>query len=294
MNTAVQLATLPRNKEFFIGYDSDGCVFDTMELKHKTCFGPAAVNRFHLEDVATIAKDVWNFVNLYSQTRGCNRFIGLRHFLDILAAHPEVCAKSVQVPKLDDLTEWINVETRRGNDTLQRRCRTTGSEELRQVLAWSNDVNCLVEATVRVVDPIPGVEDALRFAQNHADQIVVSQASQETLGREWGNSGLTKLVRFLAGQELGSKTEHIRSATAGKGYLPDRILMVGDAPGDQRAAEANQALFFPIIPGKEASSWQRFTDEGLARFLDGRFAGDFQRELLAEFEAALPANRTWN
>ena len=28
------------SREFFIGIDSDGCIFDSMEIKHKECFAP--------------------------------------------------------------------------------------------------------------------------------------------------------------------------------------------------------------------------------------------------------------
>ena len=35
MDYVAQLKTLPRKHEFFIGIDSDGCVFDSMEIKHK-------------------------------------------------------------------------------------------------------------------------------------------------------------------------------------------------------------------------------------------------------------------
>ena len=50
------------------------------------------------------------------------------------------------------------------------------------------------------------------------------------------------------------------------------VLLIGDAPGDYRAAEANGCLFFPINPGHEEESWRQFVDEGCDRFLSGRFA----------------------
>ena len=47
-----------------------------------------------------------------------------------------------------------------------------------------------------------------------------------------------------------------------------RILMIGDAPGDLKAARANGALFYPINPGAEDLSWKRFHDEAFDRFVD--------------------------
>lgn len=33
--------------------------------------------------------------------------------------------------------------------------------------------------------------------------------------------------------------------------------MIGDAPGDLKAARGNGALFFPVNPGDEEESWKR-------------------------------------
>jgi len=56
---------------------------------------------------------------------------------------------------------------------------------------------------------------------------------------------------------------------------------------------ANHALFFPINPGAEEASWKRLFDEGIDRFLAGTFAGQYQAELLAEFDRCLPDRPPW-
>jgi phosphoglycolate phosphatase-like HAD superfamily hydrolase len=91
---------------------------------------------------------------------------------------------------------------------------------------------------------------------------------------------------------LGTKTEHIKLASGGK-YAPRHVLMIGDAPGDFKAAKANHALFFPIVPGHEEAWWQRLFDEGIDRFLTDRFAGDYEAELLRAFNASLPEKPHW-
>ena len=58
----------------------------------------------------------------------------------------------------------------------------------------------------------------------------------------------------ICGQEIGTKKE---SLAAAKQYPPNHTLMIGDAPGDYKAAVANKCLFFPINPGAEEASWQR-------------------------------------
>jgi len=75
---------------------------------------------------------------------------------------------------------------------------------------------------------------------------------------------------------------------AGDKYALDRILLIGDAPGDRTAASAAGVLFYPINPGGEDASWQRFYEEAYERFLAGEFKGKYQDHLVTEFEALLP------
>ena len=99
-------------------------------------------------------------------------------------------------------------------------------------------------------------------------------------------------MRAIAGQEHGTKAEHITLAAGGK-YAADRILMIGDAPGDYKAALANNALFFPVVPGHENRSWKLFFEEGLDRFIAGTYKGDYQDRLIREFRESLPEKPSW-
>ena len=49
----------------------------------------------------------------------------------------------------------------------------------------------------------------------------------------------------------------------------------------------------PINPGDEAESWKRFCDEGVDRFLPGRYAGDFEKNLIDDFLTYLPSTPPW-
>ena len=73
---------------FLIGIDSDGCVFDTMEVKHKECFAPNVIKYFGLAGVSKYAREACDFVNLYSKSRGINRFPALIEELEWTAARP--------------------------------------------------------------------------------------------------------------------------------------------------------------------------------------------------------------
>jgi beta-phosphoglucomutase-like phosphatase (HAD superfamily) len=76
-------------------------------------------------------------------------------------------------------------------------------------------------------------------------------------------------------------------------YAPERTVMVGDAPGDMEAAHAVGALFFPILPGAEDASWIELREEGIERVLSGTFAGVYQDNLIARFNAVLSDTPPW-
>ena len=114
----------------------------------------------------------------------------------------------------------------------------------------------------------------------------------DALRREWEEHDVAKFVALILGQEQGTKTQHLQIAAKGK-YVPSHILMIGDATGDMKAARANDALFYPINPGHEDASWQRFHDEACDRFLAGTYAGAYEAALIKEFDSYLPSVPPW-
>jgi phosphoglycolate phosphatase-like HAD superfamily hydrolase len=279
------------SKEFFIGIDSDGCIFDSMEIKHKECFAPMFIKHFDLQAVSKYAREVWEFVNLYSKTRGANRFPALSRALNLLRARPQVIARKVQIADTKAVDEWIARESKLGNATLATEVKN-GNKGLEQVKRWSDAVNHAVEDIVKGVPPFPLVRESLDKLTQKADAMCISQTPADALKREWSEHGIDRYARIIAGQEMGTKTEHLKYAAKDK-YPAQKILMIGDAPGDQKAAKSNGALFYPIVPGSEESSWRRLFNEGLDRFFAGKYAGDYEAQLVKEFEASLPENPSW-
>src|SRR6476620_1778423 len=84
------LRQFAKHHDFFIGIDSDGCAFDTMEVKHKECFIPNIIKFYELAAISKYAREAAEFVNLYSQWRGINRFPALAMTFDLLMSRPEV------------------------------------------------------------------------------------------------------------------------------------------------------------------------------------------------------------
>ena len=288
---AQALKDLKPAHEFFIGIDSDGCVFDTMEIKHKECFTPMFIKHFGLQAASKYAREVWDFVNLYSKTRGVNRFPALVRSLNLLRDRREVVARGVAVPETQALEAWIARENKLSNATLRREVEG-GNAALAPVLQWSLAVNAAIEDIVHGVPPFPFFRESLRQMVERADVIVVSQTPTEALVREWQEHDIARYVRFIAGQELGTKTEHLQFAAAGK-YPPEQMLMIGDAPGDFKAAQGNRARFYPIVPGREEAAWERFAKEALGRFFAGTYVGAYEGALVQEFDASLPEKPEW-
>jgi phosphoglycolate phosphatase-like HAD superfamily hydrolase len=276
--------------DFLVGIDSDGCAFDTMEVKHKECFIPNIINSYELQGISKYAREAAEFVNLYSKSRGINRFPALIETLQWLVRRPEVRARGVSIRIPEGLVRWIGRETKLANPALAAAVKESGDPDLVQALAWSQAVNETIARIVRGVPPFPFLRESLEKLAPRADLLVVSATPNEALTREWQEHHLDGHVRAICGQEIGTKKETLGVA---KKYPPQRTLMIGDAPGDQAAAEANKALFFPINPGAEEASWQQFFEEGIDRFFDGTFAGDYQRQLLDEFHSYLPERPPW-
>ncbi|NDJ77500.1 MAG: HAD family hydrolase [Chloroflexi bacterium] len=291
---AQSLRDLQPKHEFFVGIDSDGCVFDSMEIKHKECFIPNIIKYWDLQPVSKYAREAAEFVNLYSKWRGVNRWPALVMVFDLLRERDDVVRRQVAIPEAKSLRAFIDQDQYpHSNDGLRGyMSENAGDRELERGLAWTTAVNDTVADMVHGVPPFPYVRESLAAMHDQADMIVVSATPCAALEKEWHEHDLAQYVQVIAGQEMGKKAVHLDLAAKGR-YTSDHILMIGDAPGDMRAAKANDALFYPINPGNEEQSWQRFYEEAMARFFAGTYAGEYEAGLIAEFEAYLPDTPPW-
>ncbi len=290
--SADAIINMEKKKDFFIGIDSDGCAFDTMEIKHKECFIPNIINEWDLQAVSKYAREAAEFVNLYSKWRGINRFPALINVFDLLDDRDEVKQRGFTSPKVDVLRKWAETETKLGNPALEKVVKETNDPVLVRTLKWSNAVNDSIEKMVRGVPPFPYVRQSLDKMIKDADVLVVSATPGEALEREWEEHDIAKYVRVIGGQEMGTKKEMLSYAKKGR-YKEEMCLMIGDAPGDLKAARANNVLFYPINPGDEAVSWQRFYEEAYDKFISGAYAGAYEEKLIAEFDKYLPSIPPW-
>ena len=107
-------AQFVKSHDFFIGIDSDGCAFDTMEVKHKECFIPNIIKFYRLAAISKYAREAAEFINLYSNWRGINRFPGLVLTIDLLAERAEVLRRRPRLPALSGLA-GVDRPRRRGS-----------------------------------------------------------------------------------------------------------------------------------------------------------------------------------
>ena len=274
------LQAFAKQKDYLICVDSDGCAMDTMDIKHFRCFGPCMVEELGLEEWAEPILNRWNTINLYSGTRGINRFKGLAMALT------EIDKVYRPIEGVAEMTAWAEHAPELSNQAIAEAAKTAKGPALAKALAWSKKVNAAIDALPESdKKPFPGVAEALAAAHKRADVAIVSSANREAVEEEWTRCGLLPSVDVLCCQDSGSKAACIAQLKA-KGYNPAHILMVGDAPGDQAAAGKNGVLFYPILARHEADSWAEFTAKALPALLSGSY-GPYGQEMAKRFEKNL-------
>ena len=274
------LQAFAKQKDYLICVDSDGCAMDTMDIKHFRCFGPCMVEEWGLEEWATPILNRWNAINLYSGTRGINRFKGLAMALT------EIDKVYRPIEGVAELAAWAEHAPEMSNQAIAEAAKTAKGPCLAKALSWSKKVNAAIDALPESdKKPFPGVPEALAAAHQAADVAIVSSANREAVEEEWTRCGLLPSVDVHCCQDSGPKAACIAQLKA-KGYDPAHILMVGDAPGDQAAAQKNGVLFYPILARHEAESWAEFTAKALPALLSGGY-GPYGEEMARRFEKNL-------
>ena len=269
-----------KSKEFLVCVDSDGCAMDTMEVKHRKCFGPKIVEVWGLQAIEESFLETWNMINLYSKTRGINRFKGLVKIFEVLTA------EGIKIPEFGSIKKWTETTPELSNPALEKAIEQTKDEQLIKALEWSNGVNKAISELHNEDKPFPFVKEGLEIISKKADIAIVSSANGGAVMEEWTRHELAPSVNVMLGQEAGTKAACIAGLKE-KNFSDDKVLMVGDAPGDLEAALKNGVLYYPILVGKEEFSWKRLATEALPKLLDESYKGKYQEKLIDEFNSSL-------
>ena len=262
----VTLSEFKKTKNFLVCVDSDGCAMDTMDIKHIRCFGPCIIEVWQLQKWEEKILKRWNEINLYTITRGINRFKGLSMALS------EINEQYQAIDGIDDLIYWSKNADELSNDTLKKEIEKHSQKKIfKLALKWSEMVNnAIKELPESEIKPFPLVKDTLKLAHEKADIAIVSSANLGAVLDEWEKHGLLEHTDIVLTQNVGSKAFCI-SELLKKGYKKENVLMCGDAPGDLKAAETNEVFYYPILVKKEKDSWQDFINRGFSNLLSGSY-----------------------
>lgn len=282
---AMNLTDFVKTKDFLVCVDSDGCAMDTMDIKHFECFGPCMVREWGLQAWAEPILRRWNDINLYTMTRGINRFKGL------VMALGEIDETYARIEDLDTLTAWAETSPELSNGALEKAIEANPeSVSLKKALSWSKAVNhsiTLLPDEKKL--PFPMAREALAFAHERADVAIVSSANLDAVLEEWEHYGLLEHTDIVLAQNVGSKAYCIAELLK-KGYDLSHVVMCGDAPGDYDAARKNGVFYYPILVRGEKASWEQFISEGFDRLVNGQYAGSYQKNLINAFLSNLGGN----
>lgn len=274
---SVSLTDFQKKKDFLFCIDSDGCAMDTMDIKHIRCFGPCMVEEWGLEQWQEEILARWNEINLYTMTRGINRFKGLAMALR------EIDATYSKIEGIDELEAWVERSPELSNPALERAIANQDSPVLKKALSWSKKVNASInELSDQDKKPFEGVKEALGYAHKCGDVAIVSSANRQAVVEEWELYHLLEHVDIILAQDVGSKAYCIQELLK-KGYDKSRVLMVGDAPGDKDAAKKNDVYYYPILVRHEKESWSEFVDNAVERLVSGGYGGAYQEEKEQQF-----------
>ena len=266
-----------KRKEFLICVDSDGCAMDTMDIKHFQCFGPCMISEWNLQSWEEVLLKRWNEINLYTMTRGINRFKGLAMILR------EVNDHYTSIEEIEILERWVKESDELSNAAIERVLSQKESIILRKALSWSNCVNASInEIPFSEKKPFEGVKEALAYAHEKADIAIVSSANLQAVVEEWELYGLLDYVDVILAQDTGSKAYCI-SELLNKGYDRTHVMMTGDALGDYEAAKKNDVYYYPILVRHEKESWEEFQKSAVEHLLNGTYEGKYQEEKVKVF-----------
>ena len=276
--------TFERKHDYLVCVDSDGCVMDTMNCKHFHCFGPCMVTEWGLEEWKEEILDRWNVINLFSMTRGINRFKGLAMALK------EIDGKYTKITGVDALVHWADTAPALSNDGVAKAAAEATDPDaklvLNKALSWSKAVNAaIVEMPEELKVPYAGAKEGLAAAHSFADVAMVSSANRDAVEEEWGKFGLLEHTDIVLAQDVGSKAACI-AAMLKFGYDLDKVVMVGDAPGDCDAAEKNNVYYYPILVNHEKESWDEAIAIGFGKLQSGEYA-EYEVQKKKEFLANL-------
>jgi len=296
----IQLKNFKKTKEYLVAIDTDGCIADNMNGKQMLVFHPMYMEFYQLWGIESYFREVAEYYNLFSVHRGCNRFTAISLILKSLNSRGDVKKMAektwTKIPSaitVDHYLEFCKSEhCGFGTPSLERFLEKYPFDfDIHKLYGWSQQVNKALPYVNLKIQPFENVKQCLEIMSENADVIVVSQTPYDDLLSYWESHGIIDYVRIICGQEMGSKSHHIEMVKNAGSYHDEKVLVIGDAYGDLKAAKQNNACFYPVIPGKENQSWVKFP-EAFNSFLSLNYH-QVENNMIEEFSKTLPDLPPW-
>jgi len=310
MNSASSRIPEIHKASHFIGINSEGSVFNTMEDKHRKCFIPALAEVFELEHIQSLVEEVWTNLNLYSRQRGLNRFAAFVKTIEELHSHPVLKrfpgVLAAILPDVAPLKTWMEHTVTLSDESLEREIArqrqllalidhgrmeiAESIEELERCLRWSRRANELFEPYIQHSVAFNSAVNFLKMqrplgkvAKDMSSVVVaLSQGPREQISRQWQHNNIEEFVDAIHSQEDGHPVTLLKRYVR-EGGFSGHMLLVGDSPIDYEIAQAIGARFYPILPFHESESWERLSYEAWPIFSAGGYTLEYQNQLLSDF-----------
>ncbi|MCM8816719.1 MAG: HAD family hydrolase [Candidatus Omnitrophica bacterium] len=298
---SLNLREYRRNKEYLVAIDTDGCIVDNMNGKQILIFHPLYMEFYNLWEIESYFRETAEYFNLFSVYRGSNRFITIVLTLKELKKRQDVRKYAekinLSIPDFQPIERFIHFCEENGyglsnislGKYLEKNIFDFGIHKL---LGWSRAVNELLPQMNKLFVPFKNVKESLQFIKENADICVVSQTPYNDLYEYWEFYGILGFLNTICSQETGNKTDQVKILKETGGYCEQNILVIGDSYTDLQAAKTNNASFYPIIPGREEESWEKFP-EIFRLFLSGNYSKHMQTEYINEFSKTLSSIPAW-
>ena len=264
-----------KTKDYLVCIDSDGCAVDSMTIKHEKAFSTALIDTFNLKEYEAEIRNKWYEINLYSKTRGINRFIGLNLILHYINDN------FVTIDDLADFDSYIKDSKAYSNKSLEEFIFKTQSVLLKKCLEWSKLTNEYIkkinENDIKLFD---NVKELISHISEYANIVVVSSANLDAIEAEWKRLNIIDYTNLVCSQNDGTK-EYCIAKLKEKGFESKKILMIGDSPLDLSSALNNDVYFYPILCTKENNSWANLK-KYFEAFINNNF-DKYQENLIKKF-----------
>ena len=113
------------------------------------------IKTWNLKEREDYILNLWYDLNLYTQTRGINRFKGLAETFKIISK------EGVEIEDLDSILNWVETTNELSNNSLLNEIEKTNSKGLKMTREWSLNVNKSIEEKPKCDEPFEGVYEGL-------------------------------------------------------------------------------------------------------------------------------------